>query len=622
MASVAEALGMVADHLDAGRIEAAEVLCARVLAVAPDLADAHHLAGVAAAALGRTEDAASRFEEAVRCAPCRPDIALNHFHALGALGRDRAIAARRIVLLDPAMGEAWLVLAGSGGEAAIGPARRLAVLAATSAVRWFNLGQMLRASGRYAEAEAALGEAIRLAPEMAEARRARSAALAALGPTDEAAAELRAALSIDPADVAAARALVPLLVAVRPRDAVAVARIATRLNPTAPGAALDLAAAWSVVERRERAVVAVKLAVVADPASIAAWNGLAGAHSGTGTADAIDAARRAVRLVPDDFRAICALGEAREAAGDREGALAAYDRVIEIAPGWGAGFTRRALLLLRGFPLVAPPPRGAREGRRGIALSRLGDAGRFGNQILQYGTARIIADLNDVDLETPDWIGRFLWGLDDPLLADRPPIVDEAEVDVAAALRGGDAGGILGRDLVGYFCGPTNALGPHRERFRTLFTPVSELAGVLDGAEARVRGAGGDLVALHLRRGDFGAGRFWIAPEDWYLAWLAEIWPTLDRPRLYIATDAPGLLARFAAYEPMSAVDLGVDTPGAEFLPDHHVLSRADVLAVSNSSFSVTAAMLNRHARVTVRPDRTAARLTTFDPWRGPVLMP
>jgi len=122
----------------------------------------------------------------------------------------------------------------------------------------------------------------------------------------------------------------------------------------------------------------------------------------------------------------------------------------------------------------------------------------------------IIADLNDVDLETPDWIGRLLWGLDDPLLADRPPTVDEAEVDVAAAPRGGDAGGDLGR--------------------------------------------GG------------GADRFWIAPEDWCLAWLAEIRPMLDRPRLYIATDAPDLLARFAAYEPVSAVDrCSIDTLGSPF---------------------------------------------------------
>ena len=102
---------------------------------------------------------------------------------------------------------------------------------------------------------------------------------------------------------------------------------------------------------------------------------------------------------------------------------------------------------------------------------------------------------------------------------------------------------------------------------------------------------------------------------------LVGMWPTLDRPVLYIATDDPATIADFAEFAPVSLDDLtkeGTVQPwkGLEFLQDFHVLMNADVLGVSaQSGYSQLAALLNRHARLFVEPDAAAQRIRPYSPW-------
>jgi hypothetical protein len=51
------------------------------------------------------------------------------------------------------------------------------------------------------------------------------------------------------------------------------------------------------------------------------------------------------------------------------------------------------------------------------------------------------------------------------------------------------------------------------------------------------------------------------------------------------------------------------------------VLRHADWLAASNSTFSITAALLNAKARHCWRPDRAIGKLREFNPWASPVLL-
>ncbi len=330
--------------------------------------------------------------------------------------------------------------------------------------------------------------------------------------------------------------------------------------------------------------------------------------------------RRIVDAVPDFIVANLLLAEIFEKRGRIAAAVALYDRVIALVPGYALPFTRRARLLLRqawGPPpaaRVTPPDAGR------VAMTSLGANGRFGNQLLQYGFLRLYAHAHGLVAEAPDWIGRDLFDLDDPPPGPALPRLDEEAADLPALLQ---TPGAAPRDvdLHGYFAGPTGRIAPFRALWRSLFRPGRKAAAAARAIEAALDAQGETLVALHLRRGDFGYGRFWIAPADWYLAWLETVWPTLPRPVLYLASDDPAAAATFARFAPVTAADVGVEVPGAEFFVDFHALRHAQLLAISNSSFSFTASLLAERVSATVRPDPAAVGLVPYDPWDAEVLL-
>ena len=77
----------------------------------------------------------------------------------------------------------------------------------------------------------------------------------------------------------------------------------------------------------------------------------------------------------------------------------------------------------------------------------------------------------------------------------------------------------------------------------------------------------------------------------------------------------------FAAYRPLIGRDLAEPIAGIEFFADFHALCQADLMAISNSTFSFVASLLNRNARGFFRPDRSVQGLVPYDPWSAPVLI-
>lgn len=331
--------------------------------------------------------------------------------------------------------------------------------------------------------------------------------------------------------------------------------------------------------------------------------------------------RRLLADHPGNFQLHVRLGHALERQGRVQEAIAAYDQAITVNPGHALAFTRRTVLAFRRAFGPPPAPRPPTPGARRLAMSTLGANGRFGNQLLQYGFLRMYAHQHGLALETPDWIGRDLFDLDDPLPPGPLPVVSEESADLVASLNRDIPAVYADVDLWGYCCYPTGRLARHRELFRRLFRPGRKVQSAARTALARLRTRGATLVALHLRRGDFGYGRFWIAPSSWYAAWLDTLWPRFERPVLYVASDDPAAAADFRRFRPLARGDLGVAVPGAEFYLDFYLLAEADAVAISNSTFSFAAAMLNARARAFVRPDRGQGGLVPFDPWDAPVLI-
>lgn len=322
-----------------------------------------------------------------------------------------------------------------------------------------------------------------------------------------------------------------------------------------------------------------------------------------------------------DFFDVVRGGDEAARQGRMEEALELYDLAARLAPGHALPFTRKAIVQFRAAFGSPRPPRQASPDRAALSMSALGGYGQFGNQLLQYAFLRLYATAHGLDAQAPDWIGRDLFDLDDPLPAKSLPMLEEGATDLFASLRRESGQVFTGADLKGYFCTDMKKWGAVREAWRALFTPSTKVQPLIERAVKALRSRGSTLVAVHVRRRDFGYGRYWIAPEAWYLEWLRERWPALDRPVLYVASDDPEAHERFAAFSPVSPAELGTPIPGAGFFLDHSILRAADVLAIANSSFSFTASLLNIGAAEHARPDPEARRLVPFEPWSSPVLI-
>ncbi|AFZ05325.1 methyltransferase FkbM family [Oscillatoria nigro-viridis PCC 7112] len=257
-----------------------------------------------------------------------------------------------------------------------------------------------------------------------------------------------------------------------------------------------------------------------------------------------------------------------------------------------------------------------------VTMSTLGKNGRFANQIFQYAFLKIYAKEHNLRVETPGWIGQDLFGHNDSQISQQLPVFVEQSSNIAEA-RIPNAKTILKAvDFWGYFQYHTKYYAPHKEYFCSLFKPVAEVEEKISETLASLRLRGKTIVGLHLRRGDYGYGYFFIAPSEWYKAWLKGLWETLDEPILFIASDEPAKVSGdFIEYNPVTAKDLGVELPQAEFYLDFYLLSQCDIVAISNSSFSFAACMLNERGQLFMRPDLSAKKLIAFDPWNSePIL--
>ena len=109
MASVGlgQALSMALDFLDAGRLNEAEYLCRQIIDVAPDVADAAGLLGMALARQGRAEDAAAAFLRACYLDPARADARESAFTLIEENLKGRAALIRAFICAAPGDANAW-----------------------------------------------------------------------------------------------------------------------------------------------------------------------------------------------------------------------------------------------------------------------------------------------------------------------------------------------------------------------------------------------------------------------------------------------------------------------------------------------------------------------------------
>jgi hypothetical protein len=176
-------------------------------------------------------------------------------------------------------------------------------------------------------------------------------------------------------------------------------------------------------------------------------------------------------------------------------------------------------------------------------------------------------------------------------------------------------------DYSGYGMSHTRLLAGHKKLIRAEHAFDARLTARFDAVVGPRLAGGKKLVVIHLRRGDYGYGQFFRAPCAWYQGWMSLQGFTPDSHVLYIASEDPGRYrTRFPGFVVVTADDLGTPATLAPYF-DFLAMTRADALAIANSSFSFFAAMLNAKAGCFVRPDAPRGGLVPFDPWDAEPLL-
>jgi FkbM family methyltransferase len=255
-----------------------------------------------------------------------------------------------------------------------------------------------------------------------------------------------------------------------------------------------------------------------------------------------------------------------------------------------------------------------------ICMSSLGLNGRFANQLFQYAFLKIYAREHGLRVETPAWVGQHLFGQSDPPISRHFPEVRQDTHDLSRSRLVGIASPPMKNvDLWGYFQYHARYYAPHKEYFCSLMKPTPAIEGGLLQGLKKLRSKGTFTIGIHLRRGDYVYDRpSDIAPVEWYKDWLRGLWETLDQPVLFLASDEIDRVREdFKEYNPLTSSDLVKPLTEADFYPDFFFLTQCDAVAISNSTFSFVACMLNEHGKFFFRPHFQTRSLIPFDPWNS-----
>lgn len=266
-----------------------------------------------------------------------------------------------------------------------------------------------------------------------------------------------------------------------------------------------------------------------------------------------------------------------------------------------------------------------------VMMTSFGSNGRFANQLFQYMFLQLVARRQGAVVQVPGWVGCELFGRSDPepLLALPEWRESMDGTNGRAELSGcgwtrqfkDKNPAFASTDYWGYFMGHSRDLASDRDFIRGLFRFQPEFVESAERRLAQLRSSRRKILAVHLRRGDYGYGYFFRAPCAWYEAWLGRSGLDPSEWAVYVCSEIPAdYRGRFAGFRTADASDLGATGSLAAYL-DFYVMTKADKVLTSNSSFSFMAAMLNQTASEFLRPSAETEGLIPFDPWDAEVLL-
>jgi tetratricopeptide (TPR) repeat protein len=289
----------------AGRADEAEMACRQVLAVWPGQADATYLLGLMAYTYGNLDLAIAHVRQACQ-APRAPAVYFSDFAEMCRQGGRLAEAEQA--------------------------ARRAVAMAPNFAPAWNNLGIVLQEMLKLDESRLCLERALGLEPNNPETLNNLANTMKRLGLAAEAEKRWNAALALKPDYAEAYSNLSNLLNDQGEYDrADAVARRAIELSPRLADAYINLAAVATARHRHADALMTLDALTAFTPAHPRALAARALALKELDRLDeALDAARRAALAAPESPEPHNAMGQAYQAMGRFQPAMAAYDRAAAL----------------------------------------------------------------------------------------------------------------------------------------------------------------------------------------------------------------------------------------------------------------------------------------------------
>lgn len=278
-----------------------------------------------------------------------------------------------------------------------------------------------------------------------------------------------------------------------------------------------------------------------------------------------------------------------------------------------------------------------------VTMTKFTEHGRFANQIFQAMFLKLWATRTGSDLQLPHWCGFEYFDYKAAPLSDEAKTLpvwkeDDETPDWTKAriTRDPPQGGF---NYEGYAQYPTDFYLPFRSQICEWFHASEALCQRVDPLWDKLQGGGDSVViGIHLRRGDYGRGPFWITPVAWYKRWLKENWQSWgNAPKLFISTETPELVQEFAEYSPQTVRTLGAqlssqpvagyryleqdrrmkDPLQMDFILDWSLLRECHVLLIPNSTFSFTAAMLSPRLLACYRATLAAGDFEPTPPWNA-----
>ncbi len=366
MAGIAQELEQALALHRQGKLAEAEALYRKIIALAPNHADALYFFGMLEFQRGRHDAAVPLFERAVAHNDGNP---FAYFHlgcALQELKRtDAAIAAYdRTIALKPDLAEAYNNRANALRDAGRVDEARASFDCAIALkpdflVALYNRGSVLRDLGRFDEALASLDRAVELKPDFAEAWHNRAAVLNAMKRSDEALESYDRALALKPGSAETLNNRGVVLADLGRFDAALESYDrALGLKPDYVEALNNRGNALRKLGRPDEALDCYARALVLQPDHADAFNNSGNALRDLGRhAEALARYDTAIALKPDYAEAYDNRGVVLDDLRRFDEALASFDRAIAIAPDYPDAYANKSLVKLRlgdfaeGWPL-------------------------------------------------------------------------------------------------------------------------------------------------------------------------------------------------------------------------------------------------------------------------------